>query len=388
MRKTNLALTRTTVHGVKYFCVTVPKQGPGRSRRFFRSAEEAKTFMQLAKVQLANHGVAALSLPDSLRVEALEVSELLHPYGKTIRDAAAFYLPHLKACNRTTTVSALVKEILNAKAVDGASRRYLADLRTRLKSFMNTFGERVVAEITSTELDHWLRNLSGKSGKLLSPVSRNNSRRVLTTMFSFAKVHGYCTINPAEQTAKAKEPPFPVGILTVEETARLLEAADLKVLPFIAIGAFAGLRRAELERLDWKEVDLSTGLIEVAAKKSKSARRRFIRIQPNLAQWLRPVAQVSGLVVPSDYIAYFNAARKTAGIKQWPSNALRHGFASYSLARFNDAAHLALELGHTNSNLVFTNYRELVKPKDGERYFSIVPAVEAAERMVSFTTAG
>src|SRR6516162_7101255 len=130
MRKTNLALTRATVHGVKYFCVTVPKQGPGRSRRFFRSAEEAKTFMQLAKVQLANHGVAALSLPDSLRVEALEVSELLHPYGKTIRDAAAFYLPHLKACNRTTTVSALVKEILNAKAVDGASRRYLADLRT------------------------------------------------------------------------------------------------------------------------------------------------------------------------------------------------------------------------------------------------------------------
>lgn len=340
--------------------------------------------MQLAKVQLENHGVAALSLPDSLRVEALEVSELLRPYGKTLRDAAAFYLPHLKARNRTITVAALVKEILKVKAADGASRRYLSDLRTRLKTLTNAFGEKVVAEITSTQLDQWLRNLSGKSGNLLSPVTRNNSRRVLITTFSFAKTHGFCATNPAEATAKAKEPPSPVGILTVEQTARLLEAADPKILPYVAIGAFAGLRRAELERLDWKEVDLSTGLIEVAAAKSKSARRRFVRIQPNLCEWLQPYAHPWGAVTPNDYVAYFNAARKKAGIKSWPSNALRHGFASYSLARFNDAAHLALELGHTNSALVFTNYRELVKPKDGERYFQIAPAVEGTERMVPF----
>jgi integrase len=384
MRRTNLALTRTTVHDVKYFCVTVPKQGTGRTRRFFRTKNEAETFMQLAKVQLENHGVAALSLPDSLRVEALEVSELLRPYGKTLRDAAAFYLPHLKARNRTITVAALVKEILKVKAADGASRRYLSDLRTRLKAFTNAFGEKVVAEITSTQLDEWLRNLFGKNRNLLSPVTRNNSRRVLITMFSFAKTHGFCVTNPAEETARAKEPPSPVGILTVEETARLLEAADPKILPFIAIGAFAGLRRAELERLDWREVDLSTGLIEITAAKSKSARRRFVRIQPNLAEWLRPVAQVAGPVVPPDYVPYFNAARKAAGIKQWPSNALRHSFASYSLARFNDAARLALEMGHTNSALIFQHYREVVRPKDAEAYWNLVRATPGDERVVAF----
>jgi hypothetical protein len=32
------------------------------------------------------------------------------------------------------------------------------------------------------------------------------------------------------------------------------------------------------------------------------------------------------------------ATRVAAGIKRWPSNALRHSFASYHLAHFNDAA--------------------------------------------------
>jgi integrase len=70
----------------------------------------------------------------------------------------------------------------------------------------------------------------------------------------------------------------------------------------------------------------------------------------------------------------------------WPQNALRHSFASYHLARFSDAAALALELGHTNSNLVFQHYRQLVKPKRAERYWKIVPAV-AGKKVVQFSPA-
>jgi integrase len=65
---------------------------------------------------------------------------------------------------------------------------------------------------------------------------------------------------------------------------------------------------------------------------------------------------------------------------------LRHGFASYHLARFNNAALLALELGHTNSNLVFQHYRQLVKPKQAERYWKIAPA-SAGKKVVQFAPA-
>jgi hypothetical protein len=53
--------------------------------------------------------------------------------------------------------------------------------------------------------------------------------------------------------------------------------------------------------LDWKEVDLQSGLIEVTASKAKSARRRFVKIQSNLARWLQPYAQLSGNVTPANY---------------------------------------------------------------------------------------
>ena len=67
----------------------------------------------------------------------------------------------------------------------------------------------------------------------------------------------------------AKERSGEIEILTVAQTARLLESASAETLPYWAIGAFAGLRSAEIERLDWREVDFESGLIEVKASKSR-----------------------------------------------------------------------------------------------------------------------
>jgi len=44
-----LALTKTKVNGRRYYCVTTPKLGGGRKRRFFKEKAEAETFMQLAR---------------------------------------------------------------------------------------------------------------------------------------------------------------------------------------------------------------------------------------------------------------------------------------------------------------------------------------------------
>ncbi len=205
--------------------------------------------------------------------------------------------------------------------------------------------------------------------------------------FNIARERGYSASNPAEKSARAKVVESAVGILTVEETARLLESASPELLPYVAIGAFAGLRRAELERLDWRKIDLQSGLIEVTAKKAKSARRRFVRIQPNLTKWLQPYAQLSGNVTSPKYRELLDAARDAAGIEAWPRNALRHSFASYHLARFNDAPLLALELGHTSAHLVFKHYRQVVKPKLAERYWKIAPA-PAGRKVIAFVGQG
>ncbi|MDP9098494.1 MAG: tyrosine-type recombinase/integrase [Verrucomicrobiota bacterium] len=164
-----------------------------------------------------------------------------------------------------------------------------------------------------------------------------------------------------------------MGILKAEELARLLENAVPAVIPYLSIGAFAGLRASEIERLDWNEVDLTHGLIEVTAKNSKSAKRRLVKILPNLSQWLKLRAKTNGPVAPRNLRALLLDSRRNAGIQAWPPNALRHSYASHHVAYFNDAAALALELGHTHTGLIFQHYRQVVKPSEAERYWKIAP---------------
>ena len=161
---------------------------------------------------------------------------------------------------------------------------------------------------------------------------------------------------PCEARLKEKEIEAPVGIFTPAQMASVLDAAPLEWIPFLAIGAFAGLRTAELKRLDWAQVDLVDGFVEVTAKNAKSARRRLVQILPALDAYIRPFAKQFGRVCPckgfcpTSHIAEFVAK---AGIEKWPRNGLRHSFASYHIAHFKDAAALALEMGHTTTGLIF-----------------------------------
>src|SRR5262249_23865311 len=149
--------------------------------------------------------------------------------------------------------------LLAAKKADGVGERHLRDIRYRLGAFADKFDGRMVATITSKEIDDWLRSLN------VRPQTRNHYRQVVVLAFNFAMRQGYALINPAMGAAKAKVVSGAPGILTITEAARLLEAATPDVLPYLAIGMFAGLRRTELERLDWSEVDFDSGLIEVKA---------------------------------------------------------------------------------------------------------------------------
>jgi len=380
MRTTRLALTKTKVDGRRYYCVTTPKLGGGRNRRFFKDKAEAETFMQFAKVQQENYGTAALSIPDALRVEAIECCELLQPFGVTLRDAAKFYAAHLKVVTGSRKVREVVADLLAARSADGMSSRYLGDLRVRLGRFALSFGEEMIAGISASRIDQWLRSLG------VGAVTRNTFRRRLAVLFNFAKRRGYVTENPVADVERARERETEIEILSVSEVARLLECASSDMLPFWAIGAFAGLRRSEIERLTWSEIDFDADLIEVKASKSKTASRRLVTIQPNLREWLAPYHTRIGHVCPVNLQRKINDDRQRAGLRaEWPQNALRHSFGSYHLARFNDAAKLALEMGNSPAT-IFRHYRQLVKPKHAESYWKIAPAI-AGKKVVAFPAA-
>jgi integrase len=343
-----------------------------RVRRFFTTKGEAETFIQGQQVKKENLGNRALEIDQHLHVMAIEAADRLRAFGKTIAQAADFYIQHLETMNRSCSVTDLIEPFINDKEADGNGKRYLQELRLRLKKFALTFGNILVAEINPAEIDDWLRGLP------IAPLSRNNYRRILSTFFAYAVIRRYCSGNPVLETAKAKVKANPIEVLTPDKAQSLLDSADASLRPALAIGAFAGLRPAEISRLDWKEIKLERGYIEVTAANSKTASRRLVKITQNLRAWLDAAPKKSGVVLPPNSRKLIEAARARTHLEAWPSNALRHSYASYHLAQFHDSAALALEMGHATTAMLFEHYREVVTPEDAEAYWQISPPANSS----------
>jgi len=348
-----------------------------RARRFFETKREGETFVQQKTTELQNQGREGVEFPSWLRIMAGECNDLLEPFGKTLRHATDHYVAFLRASAKSCTISELAAQMQAAKKADGVSTSHFHDLKSRLKRFCADFGEQNAATVSTREVDEWLRGLD------LAPQGRNNYRSALRSLFNFAIKRNYATTNPAANTEKAKVVTGAPGILTGAQTLSLLNACDSDTLPYVAISLFAGLRAAEMEKLDWSEVDLEGGHIEVTASKAKTARRRLVPISENLAAWIQPFAGHNGPVAPAGLRKRFDAVKVAAGLSDWPPNAMRHSYASYRLAQCQDAARVSLEMGNS-PQMVFAHYRELVKPKDAARYWSIAPDKDT-RKVVAFS---
>src|SRR6202011_383775 len=324
MKRPNLKVRRYKHSSTHPFLLDLRPFGKGRM--FFKTRAEANAERLRQLTALDRHGREALALPAHEVSEFIKARKRLADYGKSVCDAADFLIHHLEKIRRCKiTVAQLADEVIVAKRSDRMSAVYLADLRKRLTHFCRDFGDRPIASLTVEEIDNWLRALP------LSPKSRANYRANVGVLFSYAARRRMIDSNPVLHTAKPKLPDNPPEIFKVDELRTLLEAAQRSapdVLPMLAIGAFSGLRDAEIRRLDWSEVDLVRGHVEVKAAKAKSARRRIIPMQPNLLAWLQPYSGLSGQVVPSGARKKLDRVRSAAGLTKWPKNGLRHSFAS------------------------------------------------------------
>ncbi len=295
--------------------------------------------------------------------------------GDKIVAAAEFYAKRNSETLTPRTVAEVVAEVLNSK--DGKrARSTIADLRSRLTAFATAFVVDI-SSVTTADVQRWLDGLKA------SERTRLNYRNKVFQLFRFAERRNYIpdASNPVAKTERIEPPEGEITIYTPDEIERLLDHAAPKFRACIAIGAFAGLRRSEIERLDWQDINFKKGLITARGRKRGTPSRRFVAMKSNLRQWIEPLAKSSGFVwLPleanrqqaHELYGDEQAAMATNAAVAWLGNALRHSFISYRCAEVENLPAVAMEAGNSEST-INKHYRELVTKDDAETWFAVSP---------------
>ncbi len=290
--------------------------------------------------------------------------------GRSLVEAADYYLRHFDPERPRKPLRDLSLEFVESRRSAGASEKYLTASRSVMRILLRAYAGRSLDDIDAKGLDEMLQRLEHLKNR-----SRNSYRIILVCFGNFLKKRGYLPEGKASAFDKMmtwRNEVEPVSIYTPDEMRTLTANAHLGILPYVVIGAFAGLRTAEICRLDWSDIKFDRGFIECEARMTKTRSRRLVPISANLRAWLEPIAQPNGKVI--QYLALDQALKtfhRNLGFG-WKRNALRHSYISYRLAQMPDTARVALECGNS-PDVIFKHYRELVTPEQAGDWFSILP---------------
>jgi len=366
------------------------KEGGRRQLKSFAQLDEARLVAQQTMVRLANYanngGNATLRdiemfhhCEAKAQEQGVSLSAAIDEWlaaRRIVRDcslieAVRFYEANRRDFLPVKPVEEVAAEFLRSRIAGGGSKAYITSARNVTGRFVKAC-PLPISEITVQRIDKYLREMKG-----VSSTTRNSNRRIIVTMFSFAKRQGY--LHPDRKTAAQlsatyKAPDKKVTIFTPEEMEKLLLAALGRIFPVIAIGGFAGIRTAEIQRLDWEDIKWDRGYIEIQGKKAKTAARRLVPLSDNLKAWLAPWWNATGKVVSLAAVAgpLSDTALKARIPGGWRQNALRHSYISYRVALTGDVPRTALEAGNSPA-MIFRHYRELVDEEAAKAWFSIMP---------------
>jgi integrase len=370
--------------GKQYELFTVAYRLNGRQRRKnFSRYKDAWNFASDTATALEKGRAQVLSLGTADWQSYLAAKNLLRPFGIPVHAAIEEYVAIRKRKKITEKrVGEIVDELLKAKENAGLSHRYIETLRTYLLRFANSF-QTNIGSVNTGAIALWLDSLK------IGPRSRNNVRQAVVTLFNFARRRGYLPKGETTEAADVetvRDHDAEIAILTPAQLTKLLRKSKPDYQLYFALAAFTGIRSAEVLRLEWSEINFDKGHIDVKARKAKTATRRLVPIQPNLAKWLAPYRGRKGKLFQGRRTV--DSAIKFAKRLNipWKANCLRHSYATYRLSMVPDAGRIALEMGNSPAKL-FTNYRELDRESHAPEWFAIEPE-RRSKKIVPFTAAG
>lgn len=274
-----------------------------------------------------------------------------------------YQTPEAEPSLKPMQIQIAVDAYLEIKKRQELRPRTLKQIRSILLLMAKAFNQRHCNQIKPSMIEEWF---------CLRKWNRNTIDGVIAKIgpfFNWCIRESLCTKNPLKSIILPKREETPVCIFTSTQVSDLLNSAlqqDPQLIPYFALGIFAGIRPDEIMRLQWQDIRADGIFIE--GHNSKTRQRRLVKITDNLRAWLT----LGGDLPPKNKRKRLEGIRRLAKVN-WGQDIMRHTFASYHLARWCSPDQTAHELGHRDTTMLYRHYRELVTQLDARKFWSIRP---------------
>ena len=246
-----------------------------------------------------------------------------------------------------------------------------------LKALIKRFGKLRLCDITPEDIEKFKRERCAEKTRLGKPRSKatvNRDVAVLSMVFNLAKSYGELKENPVNKTKYYTDLPTRDRILSELEEKILFNhiREDVKLSNQIEILLYTGMRRGELFKIEWQDIDLTDGYINIRKEITKTKTARLAPMLSNVKAIFENLYIEAGEINPTNKVfegiksqdialsIRFSETCKTLGFVGLTIHSLRHTY-STRVAESNIGAFVQKALlGH--SRLTMTDrYTHLSK---------------------------
>lgn len=249
-------------------------------------------------------------------------------------------------------------------------------------------GDMMVCELTEDWLGDWV-NRRKADGEPVEPRTFNNRVASWKTFLNRCRDWNYWPKgerHPAERVKLETEPDRVPSILTVAQAQALLSAVRdqrPRLLNYLVIGCWLGLRPGEIDRLQVDAWDWERGYVNVSPEvATKTMQQRFVPIPDNVRAILggvmadpRRKVRLGGrqraMCCGSSHAENLSLFARAQGILEaWDPDVMRHSYISHRLAQGHGRGQVAEWAGNSEA-VIRKRYRRPLMREEGEAWFRI-----------------
>jgi integrase len=280
-------------------------------------------------------------------------------------------------------------EIIEGRKVSGI--RSIAGLKPQINNLRSFFGDRLIKEITTENLTQYklwrLKTNSEQLGKPVKIATVNRALSAMRKMMRFAYGKGWIlkdiffnsrVIDASSEIERHR-------LLTHDEEERLLKACQgerlvtykrklrgiekevtarisvdnplLKAIIILALDS--GMRRGEIFKLHWSDIDFGNNLIRVVGTNTKTERARLVPLSNRAEVELKKIQKITNDQNPfpfTDIKRSFATAKRIAGIDDLHFHDLRRTAITRWIQQGNPLALAGKLAGHSQLQTTMKHY--------------------------------